>query len=1462
MSLGSAGSRILLAGTGTHVAGSPLPPVPAVERTVWDLAGALAERCGVRPGNLLTPVLDPTPIELGTALTRAAAQAEDVLLFYYVGHGLVSPGNKLHLATRETSDLSTGLAYTSLPYSAVEDALTACRARTILVVLDCCFAGRAHGSFGTAATDAFELAALGGTYVLASASASERALAPVGDKHTAFTGALLTLLREGDPGGLPDLTVEGAYRYLRRELPKRGIPAPARHLSGHAGDLVLAPNPAARPPAVPPVAAGLPPVTEQPCPYRGLDVFTADDTRYFFGREELTGELLSHVTSRSQDGHPIAVLGLSGVGKSSLLRAGLLAAAQRGELRLPGSGTWPQLVITPGDRPLDTLAHRLAGLARTTPEAIRAELDADPARLTAIVRHVQRQITGGRDVPGGRLLLVVDQFEELFTVCQDEEERRKFILAIRAVAGDAALVVFGIRSDFYAHCLAHPDLAPALQDRPFTVPAMTLGQMRDTIEGPAQAAGLRLEPGLVDLLLHDLRMGSGFGAGALPLLSYALLLTWQARQYGTLTAAGYQATGGVWGAVTHQADTVYSRLDATGQRAMRLMLLRMVSVGDGTEDTRRRVDLAELAAEIPGVAFVRDQLAGARLITVDGDTAQISHEALLRAWPMLRGWLDADRAGLVIQQKLSEAAASWERGGREASSLYGGTQLQLAQVWAADMPDQLSPLNREFLGASVRAQRRRRRVRGSVVVALASLLVLSLVAMSAAVKGRDDALEQQRAATARALIDRAGSAIDTAPQLSLRLGIAAARLHSGPETTTGLLSSLMDPYAGTLSGHTAPVAAVEFSPDGKRLATSGMDKRILLWDPLKPGRPLGEITSAEAVQAMAFSPDGNALITVNGRGLLALWDITDPANPSQASELAGPARMASAATLSADGTVLAAGMSDGTVRLWNIADHEKPSELASLPVGTTDFIDALAFSPDGRLLVAGGYDRNNATGISTRVWDVRDTRRPREVSKLDNQGEGVGAIAFSPDGRILATGKAHHIVLWNITDPAKPAKLSELTEQSSPVRSIRFEGKSTISAAGYDHSWMWWDITDPAKPGPGKSQLVSKANWTRAIALSPDGEQLATAAVDNTVTLWRSGIDTGFTRHDKYLGDHDSAVRAVQFCPGRPLLATATAGGVVNLWDVTDLDKPRGTTGTKGHKNMVDTLAFSPDGRTLTTGDEDGVVILWDVTDPGKLRERTRFTVPARPAGGLAYDRDGRVLAVGTGDGTVSLWNVTEPDRPRQLGSVAGGKALVPAVAFSPDGRTLATASYDGTGSLWDVTRPAAPSPLALLTGHTGQWSALAFSPDGSTLATGSQDSTVILWDVHDPRRPRVRGAPLTGQQGTIRSLAFSPDGWALASGSADQSTRAWDVVDPGRPRSLIRIRTQAAIIIAVAFSPDGRTLATAGADKRVYLWDLGDIKDTRANAVKKACERAGRGLNEAEWRQHVPDLPYQKTCP
>ncbi|GAB2580977.1 hypothetical protein GCM10027168_12070 [Streptomyces capparidis] len=738
--LSAPGTRVLLIGTGAHSAASGLPPVPAVMGTLADLGQVLVERCGLAQENLRV-VRDPAnPTELGIAIAQEAEHAEDVLWVYYVGHGLVGPAGDLYLATAATDPRPGWVAYTALAYTAVRGSLLQTAARSIVVVLDCCFSGRAVGVLGAAEEQEVDLARVHGGYVLAAAARDELALATPGAPHTAFTGELIRLLTEGDPEGPQHLTLGHAYRYLNRTLPARGFPRPRRRASEWIEDLVLGPNPAYRPP--PPAPAPTPAPRDalpHTCPYPGLAAFGPGQMQWFFGRERLINELAERLAGCMDAIVPLFMVGPSGAGKSSLLGAGLLSALGKGAVPVPGSQTWPHLLFTPTEHPLRELADRLAGLTGGPGAALREELADDPRRLAAAIREMLRARAGRAAITGTRLVLVVDQFEETFTQCADAHERQVFIRALCAAAdGDGgeppALVVLGLRSDFHDHCATFPELRSALHSTPLFVGPMTAPELREAIAKPAQLTGSALQPGLIEVLLRDLgadRAGQDHDPGALPLLAHALRATWQHREDRTLTVAGYLAAGSVRGAVATTAEAAYSRFDATGQQVARLLMLRLVHVGEGTQDTRRRIGRTRLFHGLPDpdiAATVLEALARARLVTLQADTVEITHEALLHAWPRLREWIDTERSALHIHQQLAHAADAWERAGRDPARLYRGARLGLTRDWATDPAHHTdtTPVEREFLHASAQAVRRRRKLLGLPAVALCLLLLFNV----------------------------------------------------------------------------------------------------------------------------------------------------------------------------------------------------------------------------------------------------------------------------------------------------------------------------------------------------------------------------------------------------------------------------------------------------------------------------------------------------------------------------------------------------------------------------------------------------------------------------------------------------------------------------------------------------------------------------------------------------------------
>jgi WD40 repeat protein/DNA-binding XRE family transcriptional regulator len=1027
------------------------------------------------------------------------------------------------------------------------------------------------------------------------------------------------------------------------------------------------------------------------CPYPGLAAFNEDQAQWFYGRDQLTTALIERLGARLRKGGVQVVVAPSGAGKSSLLHAGLLPKLDRDAL--PGSSQWRKMVLTPTADPLSALANQIATLTDTDPATLAAELAASSQRWAAVLR-------GHLGAENSRVVVVVDQFEELFTLCADDQQRHTFIESLAQLASPRSgtktdahpvgLVVVGVRADFYAACANYTQLRAALQDNPLVVGPMSDTELREAILCPARDVGLGIEPGLVELLLRDLGNTTGeltgYAVGRLPLLAHALRATWQQRRGHTLTVDGYRSTGGIGHAVATTAEGVFTGLGPAGQHLARTLFLRLIKIGDSNEDTRRRVTRTDLLLGLdPGsVGPVVDAFTQGRLLTQEQDTVEITHEALVRAWPRLRQWIDTDRAGNLIRQELDAAADAWDRDRHDAAALYRGSRLDAALTWAASTSHEsdLSPAASAFLAESARQEHRVARLRRTV---LAVLSVLALVASGAAVVAfQQSTVAQQERDTVTfnqitAQADRLGS---TDVSLAAQLSLTAYRMRPTADLYTALVTVGNAALCTPMIGHTDAVRGVALSPDGRTLATGSTDRTVRLWnitDPTNPA-PLGQPLTGhtDTVKSVAFSPDGHILVSSGDQNAVRLWNVTDPTHPTPLGPpLTGHTSYVNSAVFSPDGHTLATASADRTVRLWNVTDPTHPTPLGPPLTGHTSFVNSVMFSPDGRTLASA--DR------TVRLWNVTDPTHPTPLGPpLTGHTNGVSSMVFSPDGRTLATGSIDRTVrLWNIP--------------------------------------------------PGV--LGGHASAVNLVAFSPDGRTLATASDDSTVRLWNITNPTHTTPLGPPLTGHASAVNSVAFSPDGRILATASDDSTVRLWNITDPTHPTplGQPLT-GHTSWVISVVFNPDGRTLASASDDSTVRLWNVTDPAHPTPLgPPLTGHTNTVNSVAFSPDGRALATGSDDSTVRLWNITDPTHPTPLGQpLTGHTSWVISVAFSPDGRTLATGSDDQTARLWNVTNPTQPTPLGQpLTGHTDYLTEVAFSPDGRVLATGSDDSTVRLWNMN-----------------------------------------------------------------------------------------------------------------------------------
>jgi WD40 repeat protein len=1178
-------------------------------------------------------------------------------------------------------------------------------------------------------------------------------------------------------------------------------------------------------------------------PYQGLQPFEAGDSAWFFGRDALIDRALAELVRLSErgPGGPAAimtVIGASGSGKSSLIRAGIIPALGRPAPAgtEPVLDNWRAVLMTPGAHPNETLAA-----------------------LT-----VKRQT-----------VLCIDQFEELWTQVESETERTAFLESLLNLAepGQAWIVLIGLRADFYGAASRRPELHEALQESQLLVGPMTNDELRAAILEPARRAGARIEEDLVKVLLGDLASRSVTEAhdpGALPLLSHALLATWERSNRRRLSVSDYYATGGIAGAIEQAAESTYERLDNDQQACVARLFLRLINL-DGETITRRRLQLSEVlddSASDEAMAAAVDAFCAARLLTRNVDSIEITHEALITAWPRLHGWISANRAGLVIHRRVTIAARLWAASGRDEDHLLPAARLASWREWERLEGDsiQLNRQERDFLDASetfhVRAreqlerQHRSRRRLGTVAFVLAVLCALLAVATTGAYlnarRFRADAETARDEARSRQVALEAAKLRTEDPALSSQLALAAYRISPTLEARSALLDATAVWTPTRILGHPGPIQ-VRSSPHAAMLATADAAGQVRLFSTAESTpKPIHSFAAAPAgrddLYALAWSDDGR-LLAVGGQSAPTVWDVADPSAPKLVRTLPLDVTTYALAFLPRSHALLA-GTSDGRVVGWSDPARSRSRTLVD---GVAEGVSAIAVSPDGRrLAVAGAANR-------LEVWRLEDSA-PDRLGALDRStgalpnGRGL-SVAFSPDGGEVAVGTVGgEIRRWRVSGNGLRA-LTTLVGFTSFVNAVAYQvDERRLVAGSSDQTTAVYDLASARRLStmPGPAIVVS----VEVVA-----DRIITASTDGTTRLWRLPDPT---THDATGPGWQLSVSTDQH-----LLAEATGrgDGTLRLYDLGESghpDRHQAVSPPATDGPISGTGALSSDGALLAGGTVRGRIVLWGVNQ-GAVTELSSVThaepsetgAPASQLQALAISPDNRRMA--SVDATRShavLWDIANPMSPTRESMKLTAGAIALALAFSPNSRLLAVGDANDQARLWDVADPARPRLLAQLGGFDDDVNAVAFAPDGRLLAAGSADRTIRIWDVSRPDQPREL-THLSGPEASVSSVAFSSDSTRLAAGSSDGSLWLYDLRQPATPATLATLGAAQQRVNDARFLGEDSELVGTGSSGTLRFW-----RTDPQVAIAEVCGRRGDPIDAREWNRYLTGIPIRPICP
>ena len=1300
--------------------------------------------------------VDPKKLVQGDALHEAIIQlfnpvgdsVPQTALLYFAGHGLRRNLGGVTEGFLATSDSDPRKNQWGVSLRWLRELLQRSPVQQQIVWLDCCYSGEllnfAEADLGTAGHGRTR-------FFIAAAREFEPAEENIQGQHGVFSQVLWEGL---DPRRQPEGVVNNdrLIEYIDQTLkgtPQQPIwynPNCEILLTGEREEVFV-------------------PTPDGVCPYKGLRFFDVEDAPYFYGREALTQKLIERV--QVGKGNFLAVLGVSGSSKSSVLRAGLMYQLQQ-ERRLPGTEQWKIRIFTPGEQPLVSLATAFldeevtdierAGQLKTAEEAIAQG-------ATGLARLI-------RASKSPRTVLIVDQFEEIFTVCQSQTERQQFISSLLDAlkqTGDKLCLIFAMRDDFLGKCAAYRELADLIQVNLVMVTPMNAQELRQAIVEPAKKLGRKVEENLISAILKDLAVEVEQQTrepepGMLPLLSYTLEQLWQRQTLNWLKLDSYNQLGGVQKTLENLAEQAYRQLSVEEQRVADQIFIKLTQLGEGTPDTRKQVPQQDLVTRTQSAELVErviQKLAQAKLIVTSEQrkgqekvaVVDVAHEALIRYWSRLRDLLDNNREAIRTEQRIQAAAEEWREKGKSKDYLLTGLRLGEAEEFLQDEADivPLSDLAKEFIeesrkerdhliqqeeGRRQRELEQERKARKAAqtrtVVAVSSALVVGAVAIVA----NFQRLEIKKQAELTALREKAATArnlLPTEPGEGLALSIHAtgqslSQFNKVISPIQYSLSSAIEEVRGQIIflGHEGSVLSVAFSPDGRTIVSGSEDQTLRLWD--LEGNPIGQPFKGHKgrVNSVAFSPNGKFIVSGSeDETTLRLWDLKG--NPV-GQPFKGHEGGVNSVAFSPDGKSIVSASRDGTVRLWDLRGNYigRPFK------GHDGGVNSVAFSPDGKSIVSSGRDG------TVRLWDLRGNPIGQPSPPHYFLTTMFCSVAFSPDGT-------------KIVGAMCPTGTLPFT------RNIRVWGINQVSGKPFD----------VFKDYEGHERKVT------SVAFSPNGENIISASEDGTVRLWPT--DTSFPLN-----------------LGRKLIL-------------------------RGDKRIVNSVAFSPNGKQVVSANDDGTIRLWELSGiniiPIKYTEQNRAYDDFNFIKFTAFSPNGQLIA--TGDKySVRLWDL----KGNLIGQpFKGHEGGVTSVAFSPDGKTIVSGSDDKTLRLWDLKSNLFVSKV--IRGHEDAVLSVSFSPDSRSFASAGADRTLRFWDLSgDPISPPIQTEQPTRYMNDVSTVAFSPDGKMLVTSTGGKGSGSLNLLR-GNWQSWLEAACSRWRYYSIFITPETDAARGASTTCQKYVW-------------------------------------------